>query len=413
MKISVFNLGCKVNRYEADRLLGLIAERGHEAVDGLAFADIYIINTCAVTNEAEKKSRQAVARALKFNPDARVLVCGCASQNNAEQFQNIKGVTFVKGVASKDEILDRLNDIGASVDPLPSVYDEGGASCEMRTRGAIKISDGCNNFCSYCLIPYLRGRVRSRSFEEIKAEFDLLSQSHAEIVLTGIDMSSYGKDTGTNIVELLSALKNDKTRIRLGSLELSVISRELLEVMKSHKCFCDHFHLSLQSGSRDVLKAMNRHYTPEEYLEAVKLIREYFPDAAITTDIIAGFPTETEQQHEETKAFAREVAFADIHVFEYSKRDGTVAAKMKQVAPEIKKRRTAELIEIKEELRSKYLSRFLGKEADVVFEEDGGYTSNYIKVIIGDGDEAFAGRLVRVLLSQPDKDGIKGTLIEE
>ena len=413
MKISVFNLGCKVNRYEADRLLGLITQRGHEAVDGLAFADVYIINTCAVTNEAEKKSRQAVARALKFNPNARVLVCGCASQNNAEQFSKIKGVTFIKGVASKDEILDHIDEIGSNVEKLPLVYDEGGASCEMRTRGAIKISDGCNNFCSYCLIPYLRGRVRSRNADEIKAEFDLLSKSHAEIVLTGIDMSSYGKDTGTNIVELLASLKNDKARIRLGSLELSVVTRELLEVMKSHKCFCDHFHLSLQSGSRDVLKAMNRHYTPEEYLSAVKLIREYFPDAAITTDIIAGFPTETEGHHEETKSFAKEVGFADIHVFEYSKRDGTVAAKMKQVAPDVKQRRTAELIAVKEELRKQYLSRFVGKTAEVVFEEDGGYTSNYVKVYADVNAEDFSGKLVKVRLLEPYKDGMKGVLITE
>lgn len=410
LKVCVFNLGCKVNRYEADRLISLLKARGCETSEELCEADAYIINTCAVTNEAEKKSRQAVARALKLNPSAKILICGCASQHNPEQFSSISGVTFVKGVADKDAIVDHLFDKGTEVDALPLEYNEGGLISEGRTRAVIKIADGCNNFCSYCLIPFLRGRVRSRSSEEIRKEFDILRKTHDEIVLTGIDISSYGKDIGSSLGRLVTLLSDGKTRLRLGSLEVNVITREFLDSVSQNSVFCDHFHLSLQSGSREVLKRMNRHYTPEAYLEAVDLIRSYYPEAAVTTDIIAGFPTETDEMHEETLAFAKEVAFANIHVFEYSLRNGTNAAKMEQVPSEIKGKRVDDLIALKKELRNAYLSKFEGAERSVIFEDDGGYTSNYIRVY--SDVPVPEGKLIPVVLTERYKDGFKCVSIE-
>lgn len=411
MKVCVFNLGCKVNRYEADRIIALLEERGFEASDELCTADAYIINTCAVTNEAEKKSRQAVARALKFNPKARVLICGCAAQNNPKQFSDIEGVTYVKGVADKNEIINHLLDVGTDVAELPLRYNEEGLFSEGRTRAVIKIADGCNNFCSYCLIPYLRGRVRSRNEEEILKEFDSLRKSHEEVVLTGIDISSYGTDTHSSLGRLVSRLNDGKTRIRLGSLEVNVINKAFLDEISSNVNLAEHFHLSLQSGSREVLRRMNRHYTPEMYFDAVKLIRSYYPDAAITTDIIAGFPTETDEMHKETTGFAKSVGFADIHVFEYSLRNGTNAAGMEQVAPEIKKKRVNDLLEIKKELHEAYINKFIGKRAQVIFEDDGGYTSNYIRVY--PNSPMPEGKLIGVKLTAPVKDGLGCVLIDD
>lgn len=410
MKICVFNLGCKVNRYETDRLIALAQDLGFETSDELCYADIYIINTCAVTNEAEKKSRQAVARALKYNPKAKVLICGCASQSNPKQFSDIRGVTFVKGVAGKDDLLKHLSDCGTEIDVLPSLYDENGLTGEKRTRAVIKIADGCNNFCSYCLIPYLRGRVRSRGIAEIKEEFELLKSTHDELVLTGVDISSYGKDIGSSLGELIDELNDGKTRIRLGSLEVGIVSDEFLKVLKRNPLFCDHFHLSLQSGSREVLKRMNRHYTPEQYYQAVELIRSYYPDAGITTDIIAGFPTETDEMHEETLEFAEKVAFSDIHCFEYSMRNGTVAAKMQQVPSEIKQRRMNDLMALKQTLKKQYIDKFVGCTKDVIFEEEGGYTSNYLRIYVD--EPVIQGRLVSIKLTEPYKDGLKGLILK-
>ncbi|MEG1923390.1 MAG: tRNA (N(6)-L-threonylcarbamoyladenosine(37)-C(2))-methylthiotransferase MtaB [Clostridia bacterium] len=411
MRVSVFNLGCKVNQYEGDELIAKLKARGEDAFEGFEKADVYIINTCAVTNEAEKKSRQAIARARKYNPQAKILVCGCASQRNGEQFLQLPNVTYVKGVANKADVVEHLYDIVASknVEALPKIYKESGYSYESNTRANIKICDGCNNFCSYCIVPYLRGRTRSRNVEDIKNEFEAVKQNHKEVVLTGIDISAYGIDIGSNLTILSKSLGDNVTRIRFGSLEVRVITEEFLIALSENKSFCDHFHLSLQSGSESVLKRMNRHYKPSEYAKAVEMIRKVYPCAAITTDIIAGFPTETEQEHKETLQFAKEIGFSDIHVFEYSIREGTVAASMEQVDDIIKKCRTNDLIELKTQLKNKYIRSNIGNEMEVLFEENCGYTSNYIRVYC---DGAKEGEKVKVKLIEPYKDGVKGIIIK-
>lgn len=407
MRVKVFNLGCKVNGYESDELIHALRERGYQASEGIGEADIYILNTCAVTNEAERKSRQAVTRLLKNNSEAKVFVCGCASQHNAEQFSLIKGVEVVKGVANKIALVDyidkKLSEAVIDVERLPLIYENNcGASVE-KTRATIKICDGCNRFCSYCIVPYLRGRLRSRNKEDILSEFYGLKGVN-EVVFTGVDISAYGSDTGSNLVGLIRELKSEGIRKRLGSLEVGVISRELLEAMQADGCWCDHFHLSLQSGSDGVLKKMNRHYTTAEFLKKIELIREYYPDAGITTDIIAGFPEETDEQHNETLSFVREAGFTDIHPFEYSLRQGTLAAKMEQVEPRVKKKRVEELCAVKNEIKSDFLSKHIGQDLEVLTETEGGYTSNYMKVYFDKKEEA--GKFVKVKSVKLFKDGL-------
>lgn len=381
MKTVIFNLGCKVNQYDGDALAELLTKKGHEVSLKLEYADVYVINTCAVTAEAERKSRQAVSRVRKLNPNADIYVIGCAAQHGARAFSD-KGVKYVGGTAAKARVADLPE--GVHVCDIPAVYEDYGFGKPMRTRSYVKIQDGCDNYCSYCLVPYLRGPSRSRSPESVKREISALSDTCKEIVLTGINLSAYGKDTGSSLTELLTELSDCNARIRLGSLEVSVIDEDFLKATLKLKKFCPHFHLSLQSGDNRVLAAMNRHYTAEEYRERTELIRKFYPDAAITTDIIAGFPTETREEHFNTLKFAREIGFADIHAFAYSLREGTAAAKLKQVDDAEKECRAAELSELKKELRKSYAGKFTGKTAEVLLEdvEKGymtGYTRNYVK----------------------------------
>lgn len=383
MKIAVCNLGCKVNQYECDCLTGELRKRGHEVVEDLQWAEVYILNTCAVTNEAERKSRQYVSRCLACNPDAKIVVCGCASQNDAHQFETKKGVTYVSGVADKASIVDKLQDSGVVVSALPTQYEDDFEAIVERTRAYVKIQDGCNNFCSYCLIPYLRGRSRSRSLSSVVDECRRLQDSCHEIVLTGIDMSSFGLDTGTSLTELIEALADIKCRIRLGSLEWSVVNDELLTATKKLHSFCPQFHLSLQSGSDGVLKKMNRKYTTIQYLDKVELVRKYYPDANITTDVIVGFPTETAEQAEETENFVAKVGFGQVHVFPYSSRKGTIAGKMKRVDGESVKQRKERLGIVVSKCKEEYLSKFIGKEVEILTEEsDGKYAEGYSREYI-------------------------------
>ena len=322
MKTAVINIGCKVNQCECDSLMtGLIA-LGHEVSDELVFADNYVINTCAVTKEAERKSRQVIGKVKKINPKADVYVIGCASEKNAEQFE-IKGVRYVSGTAKKEAVLRMLS--GVHVEPIPNEYESLPVGTNFRARAYVKVEDGCNNFCSYCVIPYLRGRCRSRALDDVISECLSAAETTDEIVLTGINLSAYGLDLGTNLAELLSRLSDLPARIRLGSLEANVIDEAFISALVSAGNVCPHFHLSLQSGSNEVLKAMNRHYTAEEFAEKVALLRTYFPTAAFTTDVIVGFPTETEETFEETMRFVREIGFSNVHVFPYSRRAGTAA----------------------------------------------------------------------------------------
>ncbi|MBR2485244.1 MAG: MiaB/RimO family radical SAM methylthiotransferase, partial [Clostridia bacterium] len=288
-KIVVFTLGCKVNQYDSDAMLNILSAGGFDVSDEMEVADIYIINTCAVTAEAERKSRQTVTKILKLNPDAEIYVCGCASQRDKIQFDR-EGVRYVSGtdgkIALAKELVEKVQndvDMPECSFEIGKEFEENDGVLSLRTRHYIKVQDGCNNFCSYCIIPYLRGRSRSRDLEGIKAELDKAVTVAKEIVLTGINLSAYGKDKDSSLADLLRAVKDYPVRMRLGSLEVGVIDRDLLDATKEMYDFCPHFHLSLQSGDDETLKKMNRHYTTAEYESAVKLIREYYPNAAITT----------------------------------------------------------------------------------------------------------------------------------
>lgn len=391
MKIVVYNLGCKVNQYECDSLVKALQDKGHDVKEDLEYADAYILNTCAVTNEAERKSRQCIERCLKFNKDAKIYVCGCASQNNQKQFLEKDNVQYVIGTANKMSLVDSFDKQGENVEEMPTVYEDDFTPSINRTRAYIKVQDGCNRFCTYCLIPYVRGRSRSRQIESVKAECERLAKLTKEIVITGIDLSFYGKDINTSFVELIKSLKDVDCRIRLGSLEVSLITDELLQALKDMKAFCPQFHLSLQSGSDTVLKRMNRHYTTKEFEAEVNLIRKYFKDAAISTDIIFGFPKESDEEFKETLAFMEKIGFMQVHIFPYSKREGTVAAKLPQVDGNIKKQRCKEAEKLAFRLKQEYLTSMLGKELEVLIEEKHenyfeGYSREYIRVKIKDAN---------------------------
>ncbi len=390
MKIVVFTLGCKVNECESGSLVTALEERGHTVCTHLEEAELYVLNTCAVTAEAEAKSRQAIARIRKLNAQAKILVCGCASEKSPADFAARENVVFVTGARQKLRILDAVQALEReeSVPDIPCgndrLYEELPDSQTGRTRAFIKIQDGCNRFCSYCIIPYLRGRTRSRKFSDCVREVE---NCHAEeAVLTGIDVSTY-RDGDKTLADLLLALKDSPVRIRLGSLEVSCVTQELLSAAKAMQHFAPHFHLSLQSGSNAVLKKMNRHYTREEYIEKCREIYEAFPNAAITTDIIVGFPTETEEDFADSVRIVREVGFAQVHCFPFSPREGTVAYKMPDLPASVKKERMARLIAVKNAVQTEYEERFVGKEVEFVPETyaDGktyGYTENYIRLAV-------------------------------
>lgn len=404
MKAVVFTLGCKVNDCESGSLIRGLQERGWEVSDELVPADLYILNTCAVTGEAEKKSRQAIARVRAVAPQARIIVCGCAAEKTPELFSKKQNVRLVTGARQKSKILALLDEEGVRLDEEDKKYDEMLPPVSFKARAFIKIQDGCNNFCSYCIIPYLRGRSRSRTVESAAAE--ILSVSAEEAVLTGIDISSY-RDGERDLADLLLAVKDAPCRVRLGSLEVGVITPRLLDAAKCVRDFAPHFHLSLQSGSDGVLKKMNRHYTAEEYQQKVELIRSYFPDAAITTDVITGFPTETEEQFAETCAFVRKVGFSQIHCFSYSRRTGTNAAKLAELPAEVKSRRLHEMLAVAAQLRADYEKQFIGRTLELVPEERKGeytvgYSQNYIRLYV----RGEIAKKARVVAAQPFEDGL-------
>ena len=407
MKTAVINIGCKVNQCECDSLMTGLKALGHEVTDELVYADNYVINTCAVTKEAERKSRQYVGKVQRINPRAEIYIIGCASEKNAEQFA-IKGVKYVSGTAKKDAVLQMIS--GVHIEPLPERYESLPQGTNFRARAYVKVEDGCNNFCSYCIIPYLRGRVRSRSLESIREECVKAAETTDEIVLTGINLSCYGTDLGISVCDLISALRDLPVRLRFGSLEVNVIDENFLHALIASDNICPHFHLSLQSGSDVVLESMNRHYTTDEYRMKVSLIRTYFPTAAITTDIIVGFPTETEERFEETLAFAREIGFANIHVFPYSRRFGTAAYPLGALPDAVLSDRVKRLSALRDELKKNYESSFVGCELEVVPEtSDGvfaeGYSENYIRVYIPDRDYR-AGKKITVTIEGERADGL-------
>ncbi|MBD5636497.1 MAG: tRNA (N(6)-L-threonylcarbamoyladenosine(37)-C(2))-methylthiotransferase MtaB [Clostridia bacterium] len=407
MKACVFTLGCKMNEVESMSLGAGLEELGYEVTDELCSADLYLLNTCAVTKEAEKKSRQAVARVRKFNPTAPVIVFGCAASNDPEAFFEKEGVVFVSGAQGKDKVLSLLGQEGIFPDSNESIFSELPAPKQLKTRAFVRIQDGCDHFCSYCLIPYLRGRSRSRGAAAILQE--IKAATAKEIVLTGIDISSY-RDGETDLGKLLYSLKGLPVRVRLGSLEPQVITREFLERVKGAGNIMPHFHLSLQSGSDRVLKSMNRHYTRAEYLEKCALIREYFENAAITTDIIVGFSGEREEDFEESVSIIEEAGLARVHVFPYSPREGTAAFKKADTPADIKKARTAKLLAAADEAERRFLQKQIGKTAEVLFEDDGGYTENYVRVHASGAKE---GELKKVKIIRIKDHGVEAVIEED
>lgn len=429
-KAALHNLGCKVNSYETEAMQQLLEDAGYEIVPFKEGADVYIINTCSVTNVADKKSRQMIHRARKMNPRAVVVAAGCYVQAAKEELEQDDTVDLIIGNNKKKDLIELLNryykeqkkaedviDIGASVEyeqlHINKIADH--------TRAFIKAQDGCNQFCSYCIIPYTRGRVRSRELGDIKNEVTRLAEKgYKEIVLTGIHLSSYGvdfpderKETLLSLIQALDQIKGIE-RIRLGSLEPRIITEEFVKQLVSLKTICPHFHLSLQSGCNETLKRMNRHYTAEEYLSRCELLRRYFNNPAITTDVITGFPGETEEEFDETKAFLEQVQFYEMHIFKYSKREGTRAAAMECQIPEtVKTKRSAELLEMEARQSLTFRQSFLNKPTEVLLEDaveiDGvaymtGHTREYVKAAIpfkeGLKNVTISGKLVRKLTDE-------------
>ncbi len=412
MKVVTFSLGCKVNKYESDSICEDFKKQGYEVSDKLEWADIYIINTCAVTSEAEKKSRQMIARCKKFNPDAKIYVCGCASQKNPSQFDE-KGVFLVKGVAGKQKLIEELQTKGKKMDTLPTGYEKMTFSSQSRTRAYLKIQDGCNNFCTYCIIPYLRGRSRSRDVDDIIKEVSNLPDEVKEIVLVGINVADFKINGEKALIGLLEKLDGFDKRIRLGSIEDGIIDESFVKRLSKLKNFCPHFHLSLQSGSDEVLKRMNRHYTASQFANSVEIIRKYFPLAGITTDVIVGFPGEGEKEFCETVEFIKNVNFTSLHIFPYSKREGTVAFKMQDTSVEVKKNRVKTLQELNTILFDEFLKK--NNNLSVLIEENEkgflvGHSMNFIKVYLK-SSKNFVGDIVNVKIKEKFLDGVLGVSI--
>lgn len=397
MKVKIKTLGCKVNFVESLALEERLRKAGFEIVDSNEeICDIFILNSCSVTNESDKKSRQALSRNRKMNPDNYSVIMGCYSQVSKKELLENKNVNLVVGNKDKLDISYLMNldkDKGEKVYDISKYIEFEDLPLHgtgEKTRGFIKIEDGCDNFCSYCIIPFARGRVRSRSIESIKKEATSLGQNAKEIVITGIEVASYGKDLkDVTLIDAIEAVHEaaPNVRIRLSSLEISVITDDFLRRLKNISQFCDQFHLSLQSGSDNVLKAMNRKYNKETFKKKVDLIRTYYPNAGITTDIIVGFPGETEEDHESTVQYLKDLKLSRIHIFPYSIRKGTKAADMEQVDGNIKIRRKNELEKLGEELQDEFKNSLLNKEEEVLIEERTkgfftGYTRNYVKAEI-------------------------------
>ena len=410
-KVALHNLGCKVNSYEIDVMQQMLQKNGYKIVDFEQKADIYIVNTCSVTSIADRKSRQMLHKAKKNNPESIVVAVGCYVQTGTEAILKDEGIDLAIGNNKKKDLVAILEQFllekGMHIEDKTlhdttiidinhtKEYEE--MTLEQtaeHTRAYIKIQDGCNQFCTYCIIPYARGRVRSRKKEDILREIEgLVARGYKEVVLTGIHISSYGTDFGqAGLLDLVQSIHkiDGLCRIRLGSLEPRIVTEEFATELSKLSKVCPHFHLSLQSGSIDTLKRMNRHYTPSEYLKGVEELRKAFVNPAITTDVIVGFPGETEEEFEETRQFLLKIHLFEMHIFKYSIRKGTIAAKMpNQVSDVIKAERSDILLEMEEALSADYRKLYVGCEVPVLFEEEKeilgtnyqiGHTPQYVKV---------------------------------
>ena len=426
--ISTFTLGCKVNQYESEAVSSIFEQNGYEIVSFEQDSDVYIINTCTVTNLSDRKSRQAIRKAKKTNPDAIVIVMGCYAQTSSEEVLKIPGVNMVIGTKDRGRIMEYVERVEAGECRINAVdnimasrsFEELKLSTyKERTRAYLKIQEGCSQFCAYCIIPYARGPIRSRKPDDIIEEVRHLADSgFLEVVLTGIHLASYGRELGdTNLLDIIEKIHSIDgiKRIRLGSIEPTTITKEFVEAAGRLPKLCPHFHLSLQSGCDKTLAEMNRKYNTDEYRKSVELLKNNIPDVAITTDLMVGFPGETEDDFLKSRDFAEEIGFSKIHVFKYSPRKGTPAAEMKnQISPEEKERRSEIMLSLSDELEKKYLERFAGRDMEVLYEqemqgEDGyidGLTNNYIRVM-AKGDIGLKGKLIETELLK-----VKGVLFE-
>lgn len=426
--VALHNLGCKVNAYETEAMQQILQENGYKIVPFEPGADIYIINTCTVTNIADRKSRQMLHKAKKMNPGAIVVAAGCYVQASKEELKKDEAIDIVIGNNKKKDLVSILKAYEINQEEEEAIIDVNHTSeyenltisrTAEHTRAYIKVQDGCNQFCSYCIIPYARGRVRSRDIEDVKTEVGNLAKAgYQEVVLTGIHLSSYGIDLGLNLLELIREVHKIEgiKRIRLGSLEPRIITEEFAKELSSMEKICPHFHLSLQSGCDETLSRMNRRYDTKEFEEKCMILRRYFELPALTTDVIVGFPGETEEEFKTTEEFLKRICFFETHIFKYSRRKGTKAAVMEnQIDENIKNIRSQELIRLNEENQTAYEERFMGRKTEILFEEKIsveekeyyiGHTREYIKAAcLADADysnclmeKTLRGRLKNHLL---------------
>jgi threonylcarbamoyladenosine tRNA methylthiotransferase MtaB len=429
--VGFYTLGCKVNQYDTQAMIEQFKARGYRIVDFNQKADIYVINTCTVTNLADRKSRQMIRKAHRANSDALIAVVGCFAQRAANEAIKIPGVKLVLGTQHRKEIVDfveRVQKTGQSIVNVNDIMkakdfeDTPISSYQGRTRAILKIQEGCNQFCSYCIIPYTRGPIRSRHPGDVLQEVcRLVEAGFKEIVLTGIHLASYGTDLqGANLVSLLQDINSVQglARIRLGSLEPNYINDDFIKGIQDLEKVCSHFHIPLQSGSDTVLKRMNRKYTAQEYAEAIEKIRQYYPEAAITTDVMVGFPGETDSEFQESLEFVKRIGFSRLHVFQYSPREGTLAANMSsQVPADEKEKRSQRLIETGHQLAQQYMEHFVNRVEKVYFEQRypdssdfyEGYTEHYVKVRVHSNKD-IRGLILDVDLEKIENDYMIGQL---
>lgn len=395
MKVAIQSLGCKVNLYESEYITDQFQKAGYEIVPFQEIADVYIINTCSVTNTSDVKSRKVIHQAIRRNPDACIVAIGCFIEANHDYHED--GVDILLGNANKSKVLEYVERYWQTkqkanyfVTPIPEKLDDMTMSTFLgRTRAFIKIQDGCENFCSYCIIPYVRGKCRSKNFQTVLEEIqNYVQHGYKEVVLTGIHTGNYGVDLGTDFAALLREIVkiNELVRLRISSIEITELTDEVLQIIRDNDVIVDHLHIPLQAGSDKILRLMNRKYDLAYFKQKMEQIREIRPDISLTTDIIVGFPSETEEDFQDTLSFVREVQFSKVHVFPYSRRSGTVAADMaEQVLGDVKKDRVRRLLALSKELETEYMKKFIGKTLPVLMEVNRtdyslGHTSNYLLV---------------------------------
>lgn len=422
--VAFYTLGCKVNQYETNAMEQQFIQNGYKIVENTEKADIYVINTCTVTNMADRKSRQMLRRVKEINQSAVIVVCGCYAQVAKKELEQIPEVDIILGINEKNKIVQIVEEYLANKDNIIEVADVskqkefldfGDVTYTEKNRAVIKVQDGCNMFCSYCLIPYARGRIRSRKIENVVSEIEKIAkQGIKEVVITGIHVASYGKDFDNENIRLINLLEEINKiegieRIRLSSLEPTIVDEKFAQRLAKLEKICDHFHLSLQSGCDATLKRMNRKYTTARYKEATEILRKYYPNANFTTDVIVGFPGETNEEFNQTYKFLKEIGFYKMHIFKYSPRKGTVAEKLpNQVDGNIKEERSRKLIELSNNMQNEKNSKYIGKTVKVLFEEyENGYykghTTNYMVVKVQTKEqEGFIDNIKDVEITEND-----------